>query len=241
MTGHSAQRQKAQHYHEIRLLIKRLVDIAASGIGMVISLPFLFIGMIAIRLRMGPGVIFRQVRPGLLGGSFTLYKLRTMTTAPEGDPQRGSDFARVTPVGRFLRTTSIDELPQLWNVFKGDMSLVGPRPLLTKYLPYYDEVQMRRHEVKPGITGWAQIHRRSAVTWQERLELDVWYVDHWTLWLDAVILVRTVHDLFSRDGDPAMDSLSRTTDNEQEFRGNSGTGLASAARAKATASVQERP
>jgi sugar transferase EpsL len=225
---------------EIPLLIKRVVDVVGAGLGLILSVPFLIIGMVAIRLTMGPGVVFRQARPGRNARSFVLYKLRTMTNTPEGDEQRRSDFARVTAVGRFLRTTSIDELPQLWNVLKGDMSLVGPRPLLTKYLPYYDDVQMRRHDVKPGITGWAQIHRRTAVTWQERLDLDVWYVDHWTLWLDAVILVCTARDLISRDGDPAMDSLSRTTDNEQEFRGNSASGLASAASAKRTASAEER-
>jgi lipopolysaccharide/colanic/teichoic acid biosynthesis glycosyltransferase len=227
--------------HDMRLLIKRIVDVMGAGIGLVLSVPPLIIGMVAIRLTMGPGVVFRQVRPGRNGRSFTLYKLRTMTTAPEGDTQKGSDFSRVTPVGRLLRTTSIDELPQLWNVLRGDMSLVGPRPLLTKYLPYYDEVQMRRHDMKPGITGWAQIHRRTAVTWQERLALDVWYIDHWTPWLDAFILLCTVRDVISREGDPAMDSLSRTTDNEQEFRGNSASGLASAAGARTTASVQERP
>ena len=239
MTLHAARRHTPRR-HETRLLIKRAVDVVGAGSGLVLSVPFLIFGVIAIRLTMGPGVVFRQARPGRNGRSFTLYKLRTMTNVPEGDAQRGSDFSRVTPVGRFLRTTSIDELPQLWNVLKGDMSLVGPRPLLTKYLPYYDGVQMRRHEVKPGITGWAQIHRRTAVTWQERLELDVWYVNHWTLWLDAFILVCTVRDVISRDGDPAMDSLSRTTDNEQEFRGNSASGLASAAGARTTASVQER-
>jgi lipopolysaccharide/colanic/teichoic acid biosynthesis glycosyltransferase len=227
--------------HETRLLIKRIVDVIGAGIGLVLSVPLLIIGTIAIRLTMGPGVVFRQARPGRNGRSFTLYKLRTMTNAPEGDaPKKASDFSRVTPVGRLLRTTSIDELPQLWNVLKGDMSLVGPRPLLTKYLPYYDEVQMRRHEMKPGITGWAQIHRRTAVTWQQRLDLDVWYIDHWTPWLDVFILLCTVRDVISRDGDPAMDSLSRTADNEQEFRGNSASGLASAAGARTTASVQER-
>jgi sugar transferase EpsL len=227
--------------HETRLLIKRIVDVIGAGIGLVLSVPLLIIGTIAIRLTMGPGVVFRQARPGRNGRSFTLYKLRTMTNAPEGDaPKKASDFSRVTPVGRLLRTTSIDELPQLWNVLKGDMSLVGPRPLLTKYLPYYDEVQMRRHEMKPGITGWAQIHRRTAVTWQQRLYLDVWYIDHWTPWLDVFILLCTVRDVISRDGDPAMDSLSRTADNEQEFRGNSASGLASAAGARTTASVQER-
>jgi sugar transferase EpsL len=226
---------------ETRLVIKRFVDVAGAGIGLLVSVPFLIVGAIAIRLTMGPGVLFRQSRPGRYARSFTLYKLRTMTSVPEGAGQKSSDFSRVTPLGRFLRTVSIDELPQLWNVLKGDMSLVGPRPLLTKYLEHYDDVQMRRHEVKPGITGWAQIHRRTAVTWEERLALDVWYVDHWTLWLDAIILVRTVRDVLSRDGDPAMDSLSRTADNEQEFRGNSKSGVASAARPRTTAAVQERP
>jgi sugar transferase EpsL len=241
MTVHSVPRQATARRHETRLLIKRLLDLAASSAGLVISLPFLVIGMIAIRLTMGPGVIFRQARPGRLGRSFILYKLRTMLNEQDSSGNPRTDFARVTAVGRLLRTTCIDELPQLWNVLKGDMSLVGPRPLLTKYLERYDEFQMRRHEVKPGITGWAQIHRREAVTWQNRLELDVWYVDHWTLWLDFRILTRTVLDVFSSHGNPAMDSLSRTTDQETEFKGNSGvTGLASAAAPKSAATAQER-
>jgi lipopolysaccharide/colanic/teichoic acid biosynthesis glycosyltransferase len=202
-------------------LIKRALDIAVAGLGLLATSPVLALAVVAIRRTMGPGVIFQQGRPGLGGRNFTLYKLRTMTDSVDDERRPVPEFARVTPLGRFLRTTSIDELPQLWNVLKGDMSLVGPRPLLTRYMERYSTFQRRRHEVKPGITGWAQIHRRTAVTWDEKLQLDVWYVDNWTVGLDLKILVRTIQDVISRSGAPAMDSLSRTADNELEFRGDS--------------------
>jgi lipopolysaccharide/colanic/teichoic acid biosynthesis glycosyltransferase len=190
---------------------------------LLLNAPVLALAVLAIRSTMGVPVLFRQLRPGRAGQSFTLYKLRTMISETDADGRVRPEFERVTPLGRFLRRTSIDELPQLWNVLKGDMSLVGPRPLLTRYLDRYNAVQQRRHEVRPGITGWAQIHRRSAVTWDDRLQLDVWYVDHWTLWLDLTILATTILELFSADGNPSMESLSRTTANELEFRGSSST------------------
>jgi sugar transferase EpsL len=202
-----------------RRIIKRTFDITAAGAGLLMTAPVLALAVIAIRSTMGRPILFRQVRPGWAGRSFTLYKLRTMTDESDATGRARPDFARVTPLGRFLRRSSIDELPQLWNVLKGDMSLVGPRPLLTRYLDRYNTVQRRRHEVRPGITGWAQIHRRTAVTWDDRLRLDVWYVDHWSLWLDWKILASTILELISTDGNPSMESLSRTTENECDFRG----------------------
>ena len=163
-----------------------------AAVGLVATAPVLAVAAAAVRVTMGPGVLFRQVRPGYQGRPFTIYKLRTLVHMSTDDGSILSDFERITPIGRFLRATSIDELPQLWNVIRGDMSLVGPRPLLTKYLAYYDTEQRRRHDVKPGITGWAQVNRRSAMTWDERLALDVWYVDHRSFSLDMRILLRTV-------------------------------------------------
>jgi sugar transferase EpsL len=197
--------------------VKRAADVVLAAAGLVATAPVLALAAAAIRLTMGSGILFRQIRPGYKEQPFTVYKLRTMTN----DDAVRAAFARVTPLGRFLRMASIDELPQLWNVIRGDMSLVGPRPLLTKYLDHYDAEQRRRHDVRPGITGWAQIHRRTAMTWNERLALDVWYVDHWSLRLDLMILMRTVRELLL-GGDPAMDSLSRTIGGELEFRGTSG-------------------
>jgi sugar transferase EpsL len=205
----------------VRKIVKRTFDVVASGTGLVLAAPLLALAAIAIRWTMGRPVLFRQERPGLAGRSFTLFKLRTMTDRADAAGRVRPEYARVTPLGRFLRRTSIDELPQLWNVLKGDMSLVGPRPLLTRYLERYDTVQRRRHDVRPGITGWAQIHRRTALTWDDKLGLDVWYVDHWTLRLDLIILITTVIEIFSANGNPSMESLSRTTDNELEFRGSS--------------------
>lgn len=204
--------------------VKRVIDVTGAGIGLLLTAPLIAAAVLAIRWTMGPSVFFRQTRPGQAGRSFTLYKLRTMSDDTDAAGHARPEFARVTPLGRFLRQTSIDELPQLWNVLKGDMSLVGPRPLLMRYLERYNEVQRRRHDVKPGITGWAQIHRRTALTWDDRLRLDVWYVDHWTLRLDCVILAKTLLEIFTADGSPSMESLSRTTENELEFRGCSGDG-----------------
>jgi lipopolysaccharide/colanic/teichoic acid biosynthesis glycosyltransferase len=202
--------------------MKRTIDVIGAAVGLLLTAPLLGVAALAIRLTMGRPVLFRQARPGRAAQIFTLHKLRTMIDETDSAGHARPCFSRVTPLGRLLRTTSIDELPQLWNVLKGDMSLVGPRPLLTQYLPRYNAVQRRRHEMRPGITGWAQIHRRTAVTWDDRLRLDVWYVDHWTLWLDVMILVRTLRDMFSADGNPSMESLSRTTANELEFKGTSG-------------------
>ena len=173
---------------------KRLFDLTLAAPGLVLLSPLLLCTALAVRLALGPGVLFRQARPGLHGKPFTLLKFRTMRPGPEADAKR------LTPFGRFLRSTSLDELPELWNVLKGDMSLVGPRPLLLHYLPRYSAEQARRHEVAPGITGWAQINGRNALSWDERLALDVWYVDNRSLTLDLRILARTITLVLKRQG-----------------------------------------
>lgn len=181
-------------------IIKRCIDIIIAGLGLVILSPFLFIVMIAIWWDMGLPVFFRQVRPGLNGKAFRMYKFRTMNN--ERDEAGGllPDELRLTKLGMFLRSSSIDELPELLNVFKGNMSLVGPRPLLMQYLDRYTQKQARRHEVKPGITGWAQVNGRNALSWEEKFALDVWYVDNRSLWLDVKIMFLTVIKVFKREG-----------------------------------------
>lgn len=173
---------------------KRLLDLALALPGLVLLSPVLLLTALCVRLLLGPGVLFRQVRPGLYGRPFTILKFRTMRAGP------GTDAERLTPFGRFLRGTSLDELPELLNVLAGDMSLVGPRPLLMQYLPRYTREQARRHEVPPGITGWAQVNGRNAQTWEERFALDVWYVDNRSLALDLRILARTVLAVLRRQG-----------------------------------------
>lgn len=155
---------------------------------------------IAVWRSMGRPVLFRQTRPGLHGRPFVLYKFRTMTDARDEQGKLLPDEQRLTRLGRWLRATSLDELPELWNVLKGDMSLVGPRPLRMEYLTRYTAEQMRRHEVKPGLTGWAQVNGRNSLSWEEKFRRDVWYVDNWTLWLDFKILLRTVLVVFRREG-----------------------------------------
>jgi lipopolysaccharide/colanic/teichoic acid biosynthesis glycosyltransferase len=153
-----------------------------------------------VRVNMGPPVFFRQQRPGLCGHPFTLYKFRTMTNARDTQGNLLPDAQRLTPLGRFLRSTSLDELPELINVLRGDMSLVGPRPLLMQYLDRYTSEQMRRHEAKPGMTGWAQVNGRNAITWEEKFALDVWYADHKNLGLDLRIIILTIWKILIREG-----------------------------------------
>jgi sugar transferase EpsL len=172
--------------------MKRILDLSASSVLLIVFAPVMILIAVAIAIRLGRPVIFRQVRPGLSGKPFTLFKFRTMRAAAPTDSQPLPDSDRLTPLGRWLRRASLDELPQLWNVLKGDMSLVGPRPLLMDYLPYYTPEQTRRYEVRPGLTGWAQVNGRNAVSWQQRLALDVWYVDHRSLRLDVKILWLTL-------------------------------------------------
>lgn len=153
-----------------------------------------------VRNKLGSPVLFRQIRPGLNGTPFEMIKFRTMLNAVDKDGNLLTDDARLIPFGKLLRSTSLDELPELWNVLKGDMSLVGPRPLLMEYLPLYNEEQFRRHEVRPGITGWAQVNGRNAVSWNEKFKLDIYYVDHYSLWFDLKILFLTVKKVLMREG-----------------------------------------
>lgn len=176
------------------LLCKRAFDLALTLPGLVALAPVLLAVALAVRVNLGPGVFFRQERPGLGGRPFRILKFRTMKGGP------GADAERLTPFGRLLRSTSLDELPELFNVLLGHMSLVGPRPLLMQYLPRYSPEQARRHEVPPGITGWAQVNGRNALSWEEKFALDVWYVDNRTLWLDVVILWRTLRAVIRREG-----------------------------------------
>ncbi|GAA0772400.1 sugar transferase [Castellaniella ginsengisoli] len=180
--------------------MKRLLDILGAGLGLMILSPVILVLAWMIRRRLGSPVLFRQMRPGLHGRPFYMIKFRTMRDAVGTDGQPLPDAERMTPFGRLLRSTSLDELPELWNVLKGDMSLVGPRPLLMEYLPLYTPDQARRHEVRPGITGWAQVNGRNALGWEDKFRLDVWYVDNQSLWLDLKILYLTVKKVLVRDG-----------------------------------------
>ncbi len=180
--------------------IKRLVDLIAALLILILFVPVMALVALAIRLTMGGPVLFRQVRPGYRMKPFTLYKFRTMREAyhPDGTPR--PDAERLTRLGRLLRRASLDELPQLWNVFRGDLSLVGPRPLLMQYVPVYTPEQARRHDVKPGITGWAQVNGRNAISWEDKFSYDVWYVEHWSLWLDLKILILTLTKVLRQSG-----------------------------------------
>lgn len=180
--------------------MKRLIDLIVSVLALALLAPvFLLLGLM-IRLKLGSPVLFRQTRPGMNGQPFTMVKFRTMRNASDHHGAPLPDSERLTPFGRLLRSTSLDELPELWNVLKGDMSLVGPRPLLMEYLPLYSQEQHRRHEVRPGITGWAQVNGRNALCWEDKFKLDVWYVDNRTILLDLKILFLTVKKVFVREG-----------------------------------------
>lgn len=183
----------------IRLGIKRCADIALATVGLVLTGPLLLVTALLVRWKLGSPVLFRHRRPGLGGEPFTLYKFRTMTDARDAEGDLLDDEARMTPFGQRLRSTSLDELPELFCVLTGRMSLVGPRPLMMKYLPLYNARQARRHEMKPGITGWAQVNGRNNVPWEQRLEMDVWYVENWTLLLDLRILLRTLLYVVKRE------------------------------------------
>jgi sugar transferase EpsL len=184
----------------MRRATKRLIDATFALAALVVLSPLLLVVCLLICIGMGRPIVFRQPRPGLHGKVFTLVKFRTMTDERDDLGVLLPDAHRLTGVGKFLRTTSIDELPQLWNVLKGELSLVGPRPLLIQYLELYTPEQMRRHDVKPGITGWAQVNGRNDVTWEEKFALDVWYVDNWTLLLDFRILLMTVIKVIKGEG-----------------------------------------
>lgn len=180
--------------------MKRLVDVVLASLGLLVLAPVILLVAIAIRRRLGSPVIFSQVRPGLHGKPFKMVKFRTMRDAFDADGNPLPDAQRMTPFGNFLRASSLDELPELWNVLKGDMSLVGPRPLLMEYLPLYSLEQYRRHEVRPGISGWAQVNGRNALSWEDKFDLDVWYVDNRSLALDLKIIFLTLKKVVIREG-----------------------------------------
>ena len=190
--------------------MKRVFDFVAASLALLmLALPLLALAWL-IRRKLGSPVLFRQVRPGLQGRPFTMVKFRTMTDERGPDGALLPDAQRLTPFGRFLRASSLDELPELWNVLKGEMSLVGPRPLLMEYLPLYTHEQARRHAVRPGITGWAQVNGRNSISWADKFALDVWYVEHRSLWLDVQILWRTVRKVLVRDGISAAGEATMT-------------------------------
>ncbi len=179
---------------------KRLFDLLVAILGLTLLSPILLLVALLVRIFHGSPVLFGQKRPGYLGKAFRIYKFRTMTEARAADGTLRPDQERLTPLGRFLRATSLDELPELFNILRGEMSLVGPRPLLMQYLERYSPEQARRHDVLPGISGWAQINGRNALTWQDKFRLDVWYVDHWNFWLDLKILFLTIWKVFKAEG-----------------------------------------
>lgn len=189
-------------------LIKRVCDLATVIVTAPIWVPLLLIASFAVKIKLGSPILFRQQRAGKGGKVFTILKLRTMV---DGD---GEDEERITPLGSFLRKTSLDELPQMINVLRGEMSIVGPRPLLVEYLPHYNKEQFRRHEVKPGITGWAQINGRNAITWEERFKLDIWYVDHASLWLDLKIVLKTFASVINGKGATTEDGKTMAKFNQ---------------------------
>jgi len=181
-------------------MLKRLFDVVAASLGLLLLSPVIAVVAYLIRRRLGSPVLFRQVRPGMNGAPFEMVKFRTMRDAVDAQGNVLPDAERMTPFGSFLRASSLDELPELWNVLKGDMSLVGPRPLLMEYLPLYSAEQYRRHDVRPGVTGWAQINGRNALSWADKFRLDVWYVDNRNLWLDLKILFLTIKKVVKKDG-----------------------------------------
>ena len=179
---------------------KRLIDLVLAVPSLLIISPFLGLLALLVRIKIGQPILFCQQRPGLYGKPFLLLKFRTMTDGRDAPGNLLPDADRITPFGQFLRSTSLDELPELLNVFKGDMSIVGPRPLLMQYLDRYTGAQARRHDVKPGITGWAQVNGRNAITWEDKFKLDVWYVDHMSFWLDMKIIALTIWKILKREG-----------------------------------------
>jgi lipopolysaccharide/colanic/teichoic acid biosynthesis glycosyltransferase len=179
---------------------KRIFDLLAASIGLLLISPLLLVLVLLVRVNLGKPVVYKQRRPGYKGKPFLIYKLRTMTEARDERGDLLPDEQRLTSLGRFLRASSLDELTELFNVLRGEMSLVGPRPLLMQYLERYSPEQIRRHEVLPGITGWAQVNGRNALTWEQKFQLDVWYVDHWSFWLDLRILLMTLLKVLRREG-----------------------------------------
>ena len=194
--------------------MKRLFDVVCAALALLLLSPVLVVVALLVRRQLGSPVLFRQMRPGLGGRPFQMVKFRTMLDATDANGVALPDSERLTRFGRFLRASSLDELPELWNVLKGDMSLVGPRPLLMDYLPLYSPHEFRRHEVRPGVTGWAQVNGRNALSWQQKFELDVWYVDNRSFWLDMRILWKTVIKVLKREGISAQGEATA-----EKFRG----------------------
>ena len=192
-------------------IIKIIGDRLVAALALVILSPVILVVAIAIYFKMGSPVVFPQPRGGKNNSVFTFYKFRTMTDEKDSNGNLLTDMERLTPLGEFLRQTSLDELPQLWNVLRGDMSFIGPRPFVAAYLERYTAEQARRHDVKPGITGWAQINGRNSISWEEKFALDLWYIDHWSLWLDLKILFLTVFKIVSKEG---IDEDQNTTSTE---------------------------
>ncbi len=179
---------------------KRLFDLVCASLALIILSPILLLLAILVGVSIGTPILFRQQRPGYKGRPFFIYKFRTMTGRLAPDGSLLPDAERLTPLGRFLRSFSLDELPELFNILRGEMSFVGPRPLLMEYLERYSPQQMRRHDAPPGLTGWAQVNGRNAITWGDKFKYDVWYVDHWSFWLDIKIILMTVWKTFKREG-----------------------------------------
>lgn len=193
----------------------RLFDVSISCFLLILLLPLLVLTSLIVKYKLGSPVFFKQVRPGFEEKPFTIYKFRTMKNLTNLNGEQLSDNKRLNNFGKLLRSTSIDELPELWNVIKGDMSLVGPRPLLMEYLPLYSRKQAQRHSVKPGITGWAQINGRNSLSWEDKLDLDIWYVNNKSFWLDVKILFLTFYKVFKKDG---INSKGHVT--VEKFKGN---------------------
>lgn len=189
-------------------MVKRVLDFLLALTGLICLSPVIVVVAILVRVKLGSPVIFRQQRPGLRGEPFTIMKFRSMTDTRDGDGSLLPDDQRLTGFGKILRTTSLDEMPQLVSILKGEMSFIGPRPLLMEYLPLYSPEQARRHDVRPGITGWAQINGRNAISWEEKFELDLYYIDHQSLWLDIKIAILSVRCLFQRRNISARNSAT---------------------------------
>ncbi len=202
-------------------MIKRLLDIVIASIALILLSPVYFIVARKVKKNLGSPVLFRQVRPGLHGKPFEMIKFRTMKDAVDANGNPLPDSERLTPFGKMLRATSLDEMPELWNVIKGDMSIVGPRPLLVEYLPLYNEEQAKRHHVRPGITGYAQVNGRNAISWEKKFELDTWYVENQSLWLDFKIMLKTVKKVLAKDdisaeGEVTMSKFTGTVEQKND-------------------------
>ena len=198
-------------------VVKRALDIIISGLALIVLSPLMAVVALLVRIKHGSPVLFKQERPGLNEKSFYMYKFRSMTNERGADGELLPDEKRLTKLGRFMRAASLDELPELWNILRGDLSLIGPRPLLMRYLPRYSERQHKRHSVRPGMTGWAQVHGRNLLSWQDKFEYDVWYAEHISFALDVKIFFMTIAKVLKREG-----INSETSATMEEFRGNGG-------------------